>query len=73
LPELIRRALWGLGWAVTALLATVVMMRLVWHDGLWLFLLFNVVTPYLYLPAWLILRAARPSPTDSAAQWMQPR
>jgi endonuclease/exonuclease/phosphatase (EEP) superfamily protein YafD len=58
LPELIRRALWGLGWAVTALLATVVMMRLVWHDGLWLFLLFNVVTPYLYLPAWLILACA---------------
>ena len=58
LPAPIRRALWGLAWAVTALLATVVVMRLVWHDGLWLFLLCNIVTPYLYLPAWLIMPCA---------------
>jgi endonuclease/exonuclease/phosphatase (EEP) superfamily protein YafD len=43
---------------ITALLAIVVSMRLVWHDGLWLFLLCNVVTPYLYLPAWLIASCA---------------
>jgi endonuclease/exonuclease/phosphatase (EEP) superfamily protein YafD len=30
----------------------------VWHDGLWLFLLCNVVTPYLYLPAWLVMACA---------------
>jgi endonuclease/exonuclease/phosphatase (EEP) superfamily protein YafD len=58
LPALLGRALWGLAWAVTALLATVVVMRLVWHDGLWLFLLCNFVTPYLYLPAWLIMPCA---------------
>jgi endonuclease/exonuclease/phosphatase (EEP) superfamily protein YafD len=58
LPAPIRRALWGAAWAITALLATVVAMRLTWHDGLWLFLLFNVVTPYLYLPAWLITPCA---------------
>jgi endonuclease/exonuclease/phosphatase (EEP) superfamily protein YafD len=40
------------------LLAAVVVMRLVWHDGLWLFLLCNVLTPYLYLPAWVIAPAA---------------
>jgi len=33
-------------------------MRLVWHDGLWLFLLLNILTPYLYVPAWLIAPAA---------------
>ena len=33
-------------------------MRLAWHDGLWLFLLFNVITPYLYLPAWAITACA---------------
>ena len=58
LPAPIRRALWGTAWAITALLAIVVVMRLVWHDGLWLFLLCNVVTPYLYLPAWLITPGA---------------
>jgi endonuclease/exonuclease/phosphatase (EEP) superfamily protein YafD len=57
-PALLRRALWGFAWAITALLATIVVMRLAWHDGLWLFLLCNVVTPYLYLPAWLILPSA---------------
>ena len=40
------------------LLAIVVSMRLIWHDGLWLFLLCNVLTPYLYLPAWLIALCA---------------
>lgn len=33
-------------------------MRLIWHDGLWLFLLCNIITPYLYLPAWLIAPCA---------------
>ena len=41
-------------WIVTGLLALVVAMRLAWHDGLWLFLLANTLTPYLYLPAWAI-------------------
>ena len=54
----VRRALWGAAWGITALLAIVVLMRLLWHDGLWLFLLCNVVTPYLYLPAWLITACA---------------
>jgi len=54
LPAVIPRSLWRLAWAVTALLVTVVLMRLVWHDGLWVFLLCNIATPYLYAPAWLI-------------------
>jgi len=45
-------------WAIAALLGAVVAMRLVWHDGVWLFLLLNILTPYLYLPAWLIAPAA---------------
>ena len=59
LPAPIRRALWGLAWGITAVLATVVAMRLAWHDGLWLFLLFNVITPYLYLPHGRSQRAPR--------------
>jgi endonuclease/exonuclease/phosphatase (EEP) superfamily protein YafD len=45
-------------WGITALLATVVMMRFAWHDGLWLFLLLNILTPYIYLPAWPIAACA---------------
>ena len=56
-PQLLR-AVWGLAWGITALLATVVVTRLAWHDGLWLFLLLNILTPYLYLPAWLIAPCA---------------
>lgn len=58
LPALVRRAAWGSASAVTALLAIVVAMRLVWHDGLWVFLLCNFLTPYLYLPVWVIAPAA---------------
>jgi endonuclease/exonuclease/phosphatase (EEP) superfamily protein YafD len=61
LPVAIRRLLrwlWVPPWIVTALLASVALMRLVWHDGVWLFLLCNIATPYLYLPAWLIAPAA---------------
>ncbi len=54
LPAAIQRLLWKLAWLITALLAAVVVMRVTWHDGLWLFLLFNLLTPYLYLPAWPI-------------------
>src|SRR5215831_19861358 len=53
-----RRILWGLAWAIATVLAIVVAMRLAWHDGLWLFLLLNLLTPYLYLPAWLIAPCA---------------
>jgi endonuclease/exonuclease/phosphatase (EEP) superfamily protein YafD len=45
-------------WVIAALLGIVVAMRLAWHDGLWLFLLLNLLTPYLYLPAWLIAPCA---------------
>jgi endonuclease/exonuclease/phosphatase (EEP) superfamily protein YafD len=55
---LLRSLAWALAWAITALLALVVLMRLAWHDGLWLFLLLNVLTPYLYLPAWPIALVA---------------
>jgi len=58
LPASIRRSSWWLAWAITVVLATVVVMRLVWHDGLWLFLLCNIAPPYLYLPAWLIAPCA---------------
>jgi endonuclease/exonuclease/phosphatase (EEP) superfamily protein YafD len=58
LPPAIRRLAWGLAWVVTGLLAIVVLMRLAWHDGLWLFLLLNILTPYLYLPALLIAPCA---------------
>jgi endonuclease/exonuclease/phosphatase (EEP) superfamily protein YafD len=54
----VRRAVWGVAWAITALLATIVMMRLAWPDGLWLFLLLNMLTPYIYLPAWPITACA---------------
>jgi endonuclease/exonuclease/phosphatase (EEP) superfamily protein YafD len=47
-----------LAWGITAVLATVVVMRLAWHDGLWLFLLLNILTPYIYVPAWLIAPCA---------------
>ena len=57
-PTLVRRVLWGLAWGITALLAAIVVMRLAWHDGLWLFLLCNILTPYVYLPAWLIAPCA---------------
>jgi len=50
----LRSLAWGLAWAVALLLALVVLMRIVWHDGLWPFLLLNLLTPYLYLPAWPI-------------------
>ncbi|HXU02876.1 MAG TPA: endonuclease/exonuclease/phosphatase family protein [Polyangia bacterium] len=58
LPAPIRRSLWLLAWVIAGVLGTVVLMRLVWHDGLWLFLLCNIVTPYIYLPAWLIAGCA---------------
>lgn len=50
--------LWVPAWIVTALLASVALMRIVWHDGLWPFLLCNIATPYLYLPAWAIAASA---------------
>ena len=58
MPAAIRASLWRLAWVITAALGIVVVMRLAWHDGLWLFLLCNIATPYLYLPAWLIAGAA---------------
>jgi endonuclease/exonuclease/phosphatase (EEP) superfamily protein YafD len=58
LPVGVRRALWGAAWAITAVLATFAAMRLVWHDGLWLFMLGNGLTPYLYLPVWPVAAAA---------------
>ena len=58
LPVGVRRALWGAAWAITALLASFAAMRLVWHDGLWVFLLGNGLTPYLYLPVWPVTAAA---------------
>jgi endonuclease/exonuclease/phosphatase (EEP) superfamily protein YafD len=58
LPAAIRASLWRLAWIITAGLAAIVMMRLVWHDGLWVFLLCNIATPYLFLPAWVIAPAA---------------
>jgi len=58
LPVGVRRALWGAAWAITALLAGFAAMRLVWHDGLWVFLLGNGLTPYLYLPVWPVAAAA---------------
>jgi len=45
---------WAVLWGIAALLVLVIGMRLVWHDGLWLFLVLNMLTPYLYLPAWPI-------------------
>src|SRR5262245_60686466 len=44
--------------ALTALLAAAALLRLLWHDGLWLLLLLNNVTLYLYLPAWPIALGA---------------
>ncbi len=58
LPVGVRRALWGAAWVITALLASFAAMRLVWHDGLWLFMLGNGLTPYLYLPVWPVAAAA---------------
>ena len=58
LPVGVRRALWGATWAITTVLASFAAMRLVWHDGLWLFMLGNGLTPYLYLPVWPIAAAA---------------
>ena len=58
LPVGVRRALWGAAWVITAVLATFAAMRLVWHDGLWLFMLGNGLTPYLYLPVWPVAAAA---------------
>jgi endonuclease/exonuclease/phosphatase (EEP) superfamily protein YafD len=58
LPVGVRRALWGAAWAITAVLASFAAMRLVWHDGLWVFMLGNGLTPYLYLPVWPVAAAA---------------
>jgi endonuclease/exonuclease/phosphatase (EEP) superfamily protein YafD len=58
LPVGVRRSLWGVAWAIAALLAGAAAMRLIWHDGLWLFLLANGFTPYLYLPVWPVATAA---------------
>jgi endonuclease/exonuclease/phosphatase (EEP) superfamily protein YafD len=58
LTVLIRRVAWGVAWGVAALLASGVIMRLAWHDGLWLYLLLNGWTPFAYLPAWPVAAAA---------------
>ena len=58
LPVGFRRALWGAAWAITAILVSFAAMRLVWHDGLWVFMLGNGLTPYLYLPVWPVAAAA---------------
>jgi vancomycin resistance protein VanJ len=43
---------------LAALLAAIAALRLLWHDGLWLLLLLNNVSFYLYLPAWPLALAA---------------
>jgi endonuclease/exonuclease/phosphatase (EEP) superfamily protein YafD len=54
----IRRVSWAAAWLVTGFLASGVILRLAWHDGLWPYLLLNGLTAYVYLPAWPIAVAA---------------
>ena len=49
---------WKAAWTVAAGLALVVIMRFLWHDGLWPLLLANVLTPYLFVAAWPVAIAA---------------
>ncbi len=42
-------------WVVILLLLTTVFLRYSWHDGIWLLLLFNMFSLYVYLPAYLVV------------------
>ena len=46
--------LWWAGWIATGSLLAVILLRVVWHDGLWPLLIFNAYAWLLFAPAWLI-------------------
>ena len=53
--SILSRVLWGSVWTVAALLTVVVVLRVVWHDGLWILWFANALTPYLFVPAYVVL------------------
>lgn len=52
------RLVWRLGWIATGALLAVIVLRVIWHDGLWPLLIFNAYAWLLFAPAWLILPLA---------------
>src|SRR4051794_16433271 len=58
LAKLLRGAFAVGAWLVVVCLATNVVLRVVAHDRLWIALVLNTFTPYVYLPAYAALGVA---------------
>lgn len=51
-PAPVHRAAWSICWALTGALLLTIVLRFVWHDGVWPLLLLNAFTLYVFLPAY---------------------
>ncbi|MEM9192575.1 MAG: endonuclease/exonuclease/phosphatase family protein [Myxococcota bacterium] len=54
-PSVLARIGWAVAWTLGVSLAALAVLRLVWADGYWLLMVANMFTPYIYLPAYVLL------------------